>query len=265
MDCWFSRLLRRTSKKTSDLCVTGIENFVKCNHLYSLSGRASYGKISWSLEAARFGFRLFQSFWILRGTSAATLPRCLSNFRAVVWLQYQISRLRYFTSFGCKMSYRLVNRGPGLEARNALAEFEKDPWKLRALVCGGHGHTYAFPPGEQHCPETFRFVDWTVGSFLSWSDGSKSLPWRYMIAMTFHIISPWNVCRTAYLSWHQRIYDDVIKWKHFPRYWLFVRGILRTMARDAELWCFLWSAPEPTVEETNETLVIWDAIALIMT
>ena len=40
-------------------------------------------------------------------------------------------------------------------------------------------------------------------------------------------------------------HDDVIKWKHFPRYWAFVRGIYRppvdspTKARDAELCCFL--------------------------
>ena len=38
-----------------------------------------------------------------------------------------------------------------------------------------------------------------------------------------------------------------------------------TKASDAELWCFLWSAPEQTAEQTLETLVIWDAIALIMT
>ena len=38
-----------------------------------------------------------------------------------------------------------------------------------------------------------------------------------------------------------------------------------TKATDAELWCFLWSAPEQTVEQTIETPVIWDAIALIMT
>ena len=48
-----------------------------------------------------------------------------------------------------------------------------------------------------------------------------------------------------------RIYhDDVIKWKHFPRYWPFVRGIHRsftgprwiprTKTSDAEFWCFLW-------------------------
>ena len=29
------------------------------------------------------------------------------------------------------------------------------------------------------------------------------------------------------------------KWRHFPRSWPFVRGIPRTKASDAELWCFL--------------------------
>ena len=38
-----------------------------------------------------------------------------------------------------------------------------------------------------------------------------------------------------------------------------------TKTSDAELWCFLWCAPEKMVEQTIETPVIWDAIALIMT
>ena len=45
-------------------------------------------------------------------------------------------------------------------------------------------------------------------------------------------------------------------------------GLLRiphTNASDAELWRFLWSAPEQTAEQTIETLVIWDAITLNMT
>ena len=52
---------------------------------------------------------------------------------------------------------------------------------------------------------------------------------------------PWNwqldVCEA------KRLHDDVIKWKHFPRYWPFVRGIHRfrwipyTKASDAELRC----------------------------
>ena len=46
------------------------------------------------------------------------------------------------------------------------------------------------------------------------------------------------------------IQDDVIKWKHFPRYWQFVREftgprwIPHTKVSDAELWCFLWCASE---------------------
>ena len=82
--------------------------------LYSLSCKTSYRKISWSLEAARFRFKLFQSLWNLAGTSAAALPRCLSNFRAILLLQHPISRLRDFTRFSGKTSYRLVNRGPGV-------------------------------------------------------------------------------------------------------------------------------------------------------
>ena len=41
--------------------------------------------------------------------------------------------------------------------------------------------------------------------------------------------------------------DNVIKWRHFLRYWTFVRGIHRWpvnsshKASDAKLWCFLWS------------------------
>ena len=38
-----------------------------------------------------------------------------------------------------------------------------------------------------------------------------------------------------------------------------------TKASDGELWCFLWSTPEQTAEQTTKTPVIWDAIALIMT
>ena len=43
------------------------------------------------------------------------------------------------------------------------------------------------------------------------------------------------------------------------------RWISSTKASDAELWCFLWSVPEPTVEQKMETPVTWDAIAFIMT
>ena len=55
----------------------------------------------------------------------------------------------------------------------------------------------------------------------------------------------------------------------FPRCWPFVRGgdrwIPLTQASDTDIWCFLWSVPEQTVEQIIETPVIWDASALILT
>ena len=80
--------------------------------LYSLSGKTSYRKISWSLGAARFGVIMIVSLWNLTGISAALLPRCLSNLRAIGKVQTRISRLRNFTRSCGKTSYRLVNRGP---------------------------------------------------------------------------------------------------------------------------------------------------------
>ena len=43
------------------------------------------------------------------------------------------------------------------------------------------------------------------------------------------------------------------------------RWILLTKASDADLWCFLWSVPEKTVEQIIEMPVTWDATGLIMT
>ena len=37
-----------------------------------------------------------------------------------------------------------------------------------------------------------------------------------------------------------------------------------TKAGHGELWCFLWSTPEHTVQQTIDTLLIWDAIVLII-
>ena len=42
-------------------------------------------------------------------------------------------------------------------------------------------------------------------------------------------------------------HDDVIKWKHFPRYWPFVRGIPPTKASYAEFWCFFCFLSTPWI------------------
>ena len=70
--------------------------------LYSLSDKTSYRKISWSLEAASFGFKLFLSLWNLTATSAAALKRRLSNFGAILRNLTGVSsalRLRCLSNF----------------------------------------------------------------------------------------------------------------------------------------------------------------------
>ena len=73
----------------------------------------------------------------------------------------------------------------------------------------------------------------------------------------FHMISTLSRGRMPY-------HDDVIKWKHFPRYWPLVRGLQRSPVnsphkgqRRGALMFFLICA--------LNKLVIWDAIAPIMT
>ena len=95
------KLSQKRAKSDGKLKKASVKEFSKTRHvrtgeycngslgilgLYSLSSKTSYRKISWSLEAARFGFKHFQSLWNLTGPSAAVLPRCLSHFRAILSL-----------------------------------------------------------------------------------------------------------------------------------------------------------------------------------
>ena len=59
---------------------------------------------------------------------------------------------------------------------------------------------------------------------------------------------------STFTLWH----DDVIKWKYFPRYWPFVRGIHQSLVESpftkgsgAELWCFRWSALEKRLSKQS--------------
>ena len=70
--------------------------------------------------------------------------------------------------------------------------------------------------------------------------------------------------RTAMNNHYENLsHDDVIIWKHFPRNWPFVREIHRdrwiprTKASDAELWCFLCTTSEYTIESTKQSWGWW--------
>ena len=60
---------------------------------------------------------------------------------------------------------------------------------------------------------------------------SPSEPMMVRLPMHIYVTRPqwvkWRMCVLPSLS--NIVHDDVIKWKHFPRYWPFVRGIRRLL------------------------------------
>ena len=52
-------------------------------------------------------------------------------------------------------------------------------------------------------------------------------PTGLMLALKFHICIYVYIYIYIYIR-DPKLHDDVIKWKHFPRYWSFVRGIHRS-------------------------------------
>ena len=127
-------------------------------------------------------------------------------------------------------------------------------------------------------------ISWTNGhnDVISWDRSSDVTSMVIVANLTRKIIWKRRVKNVGHLSRRPlnflpvARYDDVIKWKHFLRYWSFVGGIRRssvgsshrwiplTKAIDAELWYFLWYAFEQTVVHTIDTPVIRGTIALIM-
>ena len=57
--------------------------------------------------------------------------------------------------------------------------------------------------------------------------GIKSLKRNCDTCCNFRI-SEWKKTRVVFQACRCALYDDVVKWKHFPRYWPFVRGIHRS-------------------------------------
>ena len=97
-------------------------------HPVSISEKTCYRKISWSLEAARSVVRIVRSLWNLTGASAALLPMCLSNFKAIRQFKVPISWLRDFTRSYDKTYFRILRRGPGVSNTSS--------WWNTSLHCG---------------------------------------------------------------------------------------------------------------------------------
>ena len=96
----------------------------------SISGMTSYRQSSWSLEAARFDIVMIVSLWHFTDISAALLPMCLSNFRAIGKVLIRIPRLRDFTrswrvqNSSTPTDFRAGNRRVHLQA----VELSNQPW-----------------------------------------------------------------------------------------------------------------------------------------
>ena len=105
-------------------------------------------------------------------------------------------------------------------------------------------------------------------NFRAWISNYISIYIYIYIGYNYLIMSGLNLVTVGQ---HQLWHDDVIKWKHFPHYWPFVRGIHRSPVNSPHkgqwrgalmfslicVWINGWV--------TFVRLVIWDAITPIMT
>ena len=105
---------------------------------------------------------------------------------------------------------------------------------------------------KYHCGDKTILRPSYLHNGISYTDKMISLYWiRALAPCAPRHPQPW--------TWRRR------QMKRFCTLLSLVRWPVDSSHSNTELWCFLWSAPDKTVEQTIETLVIWEAIALIMT
>ena len=117
-----------------------------------------------------------------------------------------------------------------LSANSSVTDNSSEP---RSRVPCSHSKKHTW---WRHQMETFN---------LRWNDKCMNIQGLlWLTSMVTHFVNS--------------LYDDVIKWKHFPRYWPFVRGIHRSPVNSPHKgqWrgalMFFLSAPEQTIEKTND-------------
>ena len=81
----------------------------------------------------------------------------------------------------------------------------------------------------KYCSTIVSCMSWLTLLRLLTARGKIVVKWDYYEEMGYcmsDIISLWNTTTYTPDGWQN--HDDVIKWKHFPRNWPFVRGIHRS-------------------------------------
>ena len=105
---------------------------------------------------------------------------------------------------------------------------------LRSLMDNGHKFLFLNWTSCNVVPLSLSFVQLTLSLhwFGSWLVAERQLSHYVNQWRPSHTCHPISVCLNNQhtVGFHIRhiTHDDVIKWKHFPRYWPFVRGIHRS-------------------------------------
>ena len=156
-----------------------------------------------------------------------------------------------------------------------LIEFDEGHWCLAKSIqwivtgIGEHARVYT----EKYLFQTyfnnkFSCIMNKVALILQ-TTFSIAFPWRtlcILIQISLKFVPEGSVNNTSALV-HMMMYSNVnilhitgLLWGESTS----DRWIPLTKASDRDVWFFLWSAPEQTVEQTIKSSLIWDDIAFIM-
>ena len=129
--------------------------------------------------------------------------------------------------------------------------------------------------GDKHITENSYFSYMATLTWQQWRSYYNGAIYIIVICWQQMLLFYRQNLQVHYLEWKcmkfikSWFHDDVIKWKHFPCYWPFVRGTHRSPVGSPHKsqWCgalFFLSVPEQTADQTINMPAIWDTIVLIM-
>ena len=170
---------------------------------------------------------------ILCGISKVPFWNSTQNILPIHWKIWFLHNIEILRALRLKRSYAFLKRPPGPEGAAVLLPGYSVPIIL----------------------EVWQYL----GELHEMTSRRQYIPAYFILNTKRHIAQKTDT------------HDDVIKWKHFPHYWPFVKGTHWSLVDSPHKgqWrgalMFLWSAPEQTFEQTIEMPVIWDSITLITT
>ena len=106
-----------------------------------------------------------------------------------------------------------------------------------ALIARFMGPTWD-PPGPARTQVGPMLATWTLLSGCMYILSDMLYHQAVCRFIFFHILQ-YHFTFTEAVLWFPHVHDDIIKWKHFPRYWSFVQGIHRSPMNSPHKgqWC----------------------------